>query len=243
MPASSAALAADAPEAPPRRRARGAAVRRRWSLGAVAVAVIVAVALTPNFLTVDNVRAILRNASIVGIVAVAMTPITLSGNFVSLGTQQSAMAGTIVVRRPRRDRLGRRRWRSSSSWSALVLVGILQGVRRRGRAQSGHHDARRRRDHLRRRRRSHRRPASSASASTRCRGATPPSLGIPLEVLVFALFTVAVGVFMAQDRGRPRDDARRRQQGHRRGQRHLLPPRSPSARSSSSRSAWPSRAC
>ena len=35
------------------------------------VAIIVAMAVTPQFLTVDNIRAILRNASIVGIVAVS----------------------------------------------------------------------------------------------------------------------------------------------------------------------------
>jgi ribose transport system permease protein len=60
------------------------------------VGVIIGIALTPGFLTVDNVRAILRNASIVGIAAVGMTPITLSGNFLSLGTQQSAMAASVV---------------------------------------------------------------------------------------------------------------------------------------------------
>lgn len=67
------------------------------ALAAVAAAVIlVAVAATPNFLTVDNVRAILRNAAVVGIVAVGMTPITLSGNFVSLAISQSAMAAMVT---------------------------------------------------------------------------------------------------------------------------------------------------
>jgi ribose transport system permease protein len=60
------------------------------------IGVIIGIALTPGFLTIDNVRAILRNASIVGIAAVGMTPITLSGNFLSLGTQQSAMAASVV---------------------------------------------------------------------------------------------------------------------------------------------------
>ena len=61
-------------------------------LALAAVAVVVAALLTPKFLSIDNLTAILRNAAIVGLVAVAMTPITLSGNFVSLGISQSAMA-------------------------------------------------------------------------------------------------------------------------------------------------------
>jgi ribose transport system permease protein len=60
-------------------------------IAVAAVVIVVAMAVTPKFLTVDNFRAILRNASIVGTVAVAMTPITLSGNFVSLAVGQSAM--------------------------------------------------------------------------------------------------------------------------------------------------------
>jgi ribose transport system permease protein len=63
--------------------------------GAAAIAILIAVFVTPNFLTVDNIRAILRNAAIVGIVAVGMTPMTLSGNFVSLGISQTAMAAMV----------------------------------------------------------------------------------------------------------------------------------------------------
>jgi ribose transport system permease protein len=59
------------------------------------VVIVVAAVATPNFLTVDNFRAILRNAAIVGIVAVGMTPVTLSGNFVSLGITQSAMLAMV----------------------------------------------------------------------------------------------------------------------------------------------------
>ena len=65
-------------------------------VGAAAVVILVAVVVTPNFLTVDNIRAILRNAAIVGIVAVGMTPVTLSGNFVSLGISQSAMLAMVA---------------------------------------------------------------------------------------------------------------------------------------------------
>jgi len=61
------------------------------------VAVIVIGALTTSgFLTVDNARAVLINASVVGIAAVGMTPVTLSGNFISLGVQQSAVLAAIV---------------------------------------------------------------------------------------------------------------------------------------------------
>jgi len=65
-------------------------------VGIGAAVVLAAVFVTPNFLTVDNIRAILRNAAIVGIVAVGMTPVTLSGNFVSLGITQSAMLAMVA---------------------------------------------------------------------------------------------------------------------------------------------------
>jgi ribose transport system permease protein len=75
------------------------AARRDWLPTAIIVAtiflVVAAIAITPGFLTIDNARAILRNAAIVGIVAVAMTPITLSGNFVSLGISDSAMLAMV----------------------------------------------------------------------------------------------------------------------------------------------------
>ena len=72
---------------------------RLASSALIAVTLIIAVTaivLTPNFLTVDNLRAILRNAATVGIVAVAMTPITLSGNFVSLAISQTAMGAMVA---------------------------------------------------------------------------------------------------------------------------------------------------
>jgi ribose transport system permease protein len=194
-PATSPALADDVPEAPGD-AGRAERVSTPLVLGLVAVAVVVAVALTPNFLSVDNVRAILRNASIVGIVAVAMTPITLSGNFISLGTQQSAMAGTIVFLA-----LVGNGWAPALAilvvLVALVLVGILQGlVVAAGLnpvittlaagaiifgvvADATNGRVVRLGDH----------PVSWGDATI---------AGIPLEVLVFALFTVAVGVFMAK---------------------------------------------
>lgn len=96
-------------------------------VGVTLVAVVAAIAVTPNFASVDNVRAILRNASIVGIVAVAMTPITLSGNFLSLGTQQSAMAASVGF-----VALLANGWSAAPAILAivgvLVLIGILQGL-------------------------------------------------------------------------------------------------------------------
>jgi ribose transport system permease protein len=91
-------VAADLPSAS---RLAAAAQRPEWlTLAIVAsvagVAVVLAMVVTPNFLTVDNLRAILRNASIVGIVAVGMTPVTLSGNFVSLAISQSAMLAMVA---------------------------------------------------------------------------------------------------------------------------------------------------
>jgi ribose/xylose/arabinose/galactoside ABC-type transport system permease subunit len=61
------------------------------------VAVIIVGALTTSgFLTVDNARAVLINASVVGIAAVGMTAVTLSGNFISLAVQQSAVLASVV---------------------------------------------------------------------------------------------------------------------------------------------------
>jgi ribose transport system permease protein len=63
----------------------------------VLLAIIVIGGLTtPGFLTADNARAILINASVVGIAAVGMTPVTLSGNFISLGVQQTAVLAAVV---------------------------------------------------------------------------------------------------------------------------------------------------
>ncbi len=95
-------------------------------LGVVAVAVVVAIIVTPNFATVDNARAILRNASIVGIIAVAMTPITLSGNFVSLAISQSAMLAMVSFVALVGDG-----WPQALAIpvviAGLVVVGVLQG--------------------------------------------------------------------------------------------------------------------
>jgi ribose/xylose/arabinose/galactoside ABC-type transport system permease subunit len=95
--------------------------------GLVAAATIAVAATTPNFLTSSNFEAILRNTAIVGIVAVAMTPITLSGNFVSLGISQSAMAGMLGF-----IYLIAQGWSQPVAMLAvlagLVVIGIAQGL-------------------------------------------------------------------------------------------------------------------
>ena len=159
--------------------------------------------------------------AIVGIVAVAMTPMTLSGNFVSLGIAQSAMAGDDLFlaldrervaagsgdpRHPAGARAGRRRCRGSSS-----PPGSTRSSRRWRRAR-----------HLRGGRRRDQRPGRAGRRRTRCPGATPhrrdPARGPRLRALHGGRRRLH-----DQDGGRPRDDPRRRQPGHRRGQRHLLP--------------------
>jgi ribose transport system permease protein len=66
----------------------------------VALAVIVVLtvggATTPAFLTVDNMLIVIRAASITGMAAVGMTFITLSGNFVSLSVQQTAVMSAVA---------------------------------------------------------------------------------------------------------------------------------------------------
>ncbi|HEY8584167.1 MAG TPA: ABC transporter permease [Capillimicrobium sp.] len=189
----SGAVTARAPQGPDARRQR---LPTAIVFAVLVAAVIVAVAVTPNFLSVDNVRAILRNASIVGIVAVAMTPITLSGNFISLGTQQSAMAGAVVF-----VALVGGGWPPVAAIlvviAALVIVGIVQGVvvaaglnpvittLAAGAIIFGV-------------------VADATNGEIVRLGDNPVSwgnstiAGVPLEVLVFALFTIAVGLFMTR---------------------------------------------
>jgi ribose transport system permease protein len=94
---------------------------------ATAAVIVIAMAVTPSFVTVDNLRAILRNAAIVGIVAVGMTPITLSGNFVSLALSQSAMLAMVTF-----VALVGAGWPQAAVILLvivlLVAVGILQGA-------------------------------------------------------------------------------------------------------------------
>jgi len=74
--------------------------RSRWFnlalLGIVIVVLIIGGVTQPEFLTPDNAIAIVRAAALIGIAAVGMTFITLSGNFVSLSTQQTAVLSAIL---------------------------------------------------------------------------------------------------------------------------------------------------
>lgn len=50
----------------------------------------------PAFLTTDNIVTVMRAAALTGIAAIGMTFITLSGNFVSLSTEQTAIFSGII---------------------------------------------------------------------------------------------------------------------------------------------------
>jgi len=99
----------------------------RVTMGLIIVVVLAAIVFTPSFLTVDNIRAILRNASMVGIVAVAMTPVTLSGSFVSLAISQSAMLAMVSF-----VALLGAGWPQAPAVAlvvaGLVAVGVVQGA-------------------------------------------------------------------------------------------------------------------
>ena len=87
--------------AEPPRSGAGRVDRRKvvvpLTIGAAVVLVLVVGGLTtPAFLTVDNMLTVVRAASITGIVAVGMTFITLSGNFVSLSAEQTAIMSAIA---------------------------------------------------------------------------------------------------------------------------------------------------
>lgn len=64
--------------------------------GAVVLLLIIGGLVEPDFLSYDNLLAVVRSASIVGIAAVGMTFITLTGNFVSLSTEQTAIISGIL---------------------------------------------------------------------------------------------------------------------------------------------------
>ncbi|MEV5010798.1 ABC transporter permease [Streptomyces sp. NPDC055692] len=106
--------------------AADAAVRFTLPIMVIAV-VLVATVSTSGFLTLDNLRAILINTSIVGIAAVAMTPVTLSGNFFSLGVSQSTMLSAVIFLL-----LVGQGWTPAlaiiAALLSLIIVGIVQGA-------------------------------------------------------------------------------------------------------------------
>lgn len=88
-----------------------------WPLIAIIVGVgAVGSVTTASFLTAGNVRAVFISASIIGIVAIGMTFLTLSGNLVSLGLQQTTvMAGLLYLTLISRG----------SSWVAATLLAVV----------------------------------------------------------------------------------------------------------------------
>jgi ribose transport system permease protein len=88
---------------------------------------LVVMLTTDEFLNSDNLKGVLRSAAYTGIVAAAMTPVTLTGNFVSLGIQQTAVGAAMLTV-----------YLLLQGWPlllvivfilvAVVLVGLLQGL-------------------------------------------------------------------------------------------------------------------
>jgi ribose/xylose/arabinose/galactoside ABC-type transport system permease subunit len=65
-------------------------------IGFVVLLAVVAALTTPNFYSVDNLRSIVGVATVTGIAAIGLTFVTISGNFVSLSTSQSALTAAIA---------------------------------------------------------------------------------------------------------------------------------------------------
>ncbi|MFN8456916.1 MAG: ABC transporter permease [Anaerolineae bacterium] len=77
---------------------------------------------TPNYLSAENLIAILQASAITGIAAIGMTFITLSGNFVSLSVSQTAvMAATIFAAAMQFG------WGTALAFVAVMLACILVG--------------------------------------------------------------------------------------------------------------------
>ena len=185
--------------------------------------IIVAVIITPSFLTLDNIRAILRNASIVGIVAVAMTPMTLSGNFVSLAIGQSAMLSMVCFVALVGDG-----WPQPLAMLVVVVGLIAVGVMQGAIVATGLN------------------PIIITLAAgaiifgvvTEITGAgivrtgdyligwgSGTVVGIPIQVLIFLIFTVVVSILMSRTVLGRETTLGRRQPGDRADQRHLVYPR------------------
>ncbi len=168
--------------------------------GAVVLLLIVGGILEPNFLSYDNLLAVVRAASIVGIAAVGMTFITLTGNFVSLSTEQTAIISGILFALA-----------LSNGWpvalaalvtfAAAMAIGLVQGAIVAARHEPDRDDARRRRRHLRPRERAHGQPHASTRAPTPADwiGTARPA-GIPTQVIAFAVLTVVTMLVLSRTR-------------------------------------------
>lgn len=82
---------------------------------------------TDQFLNSDNLNGVLRSAAYTGIVAAGMTPVTLTGNFVSLGIQQTAVGAAMLS-----VYLLLQGWPLvlvvTVIFVAVALIGLLQGL-------------------------------------------------------------------------------------------------------------------
>lgn len=116
------------PPAAPEARGRRSRWPEEWPLLALIVALgVVGLVTTGSFMTLSNVRAVLISASITGIVAIGMTFLTLSGNLVSLGLQQTTvLAGLIYLGLIGSGTSGL--WAVLAAVGAVVAVGIAQAV-------------------------------------------------------------------------------------------------------------------
>ena len=69
------------------------------AIGIVAVAAVLLIfgaVTTENFLTVFNIKVILRSAAFVGIFAIGLTFVTISGNFFLLSLEETAAMSSIA---------------------------------------------------------------------------------------------------------------------------------------------------
>jgi simple sugar transport system permease protein/ribose transport system permease protein len=95
-------------------------------LVAALIVVVVASLTADRFLTADNIRAVLNQASITGIVAVCATSLTLSGNLFSIALGQTATLAAIVFAVVMRADAGFIP-ALAAALGAATVVGILQG--------------------------------------------------------------------------------------------------------------------
>lgn len=97
------------------------------ALAVVVLGLILIGGLTqPQLLSPDNLIAVVRSASLVGIAAVGMTFITLSGAFVSLSTEQTAVMAAIVSAMALGA--GQSLWTAAAIAVAVaIVIGLIQG--------------------------------------------------------------------------------------------------------------------
>lgn len=125
---SAAEAVAAAPSPPLAQRLRRAAAEPMLILAVVFVVILLVGGLTtPSFLTLDNLVAILRVSSIVGISAVGMSTITIGGFFISLSAQEcvtlAAVVFSFVVSREYSPLLA-----ALAACLVVTIINVLQGV-------------------------------------------------------------------------------------------------------------------